>query len=199
MRVGKPDGHVTGQEQEELAAGFGARLRELREAAGLTRARLAALAGVAEMTVDFLEHGHRRPGKTTVAAMAAILRPQNAEEVAEELTALAGGSLRQGWKRNSLPAERGLTLEQARRALQLAREDRALARKVHGFRPSAAAERHLERADAAVKDAQLDLRRAENLAAIGPHVAHTAETALANKGMHGMAVDPMTSAQTGEV
>jgi transcriptional regulator with XRE-family HTH domain len=89
MRVGKPDGHVTGQEQEALAAGFGARLRDLREAAGLTRARLATLAGVPEMTVDFLEHGQRRPGKTTVAAMAAILSPQNAEEVAEELTALA--------------------------------------------------------------------------------------------------------------
>jgi transcriptional regulator with XRE-family HTH domain len=182
MRVGKPDGHVTGQEQEALAAGFGARLRELREAARLTRARLAALAGVAEMTVDFLEHGHRRPGKTTVAAMAAILSPQNAEEAAEELTALAGGSLRQGWKRALPPAARGLTLDQARRALQLARADRDVARKVRRFRPSAAAEAHFARADAAVKDAQLDLRRAESLAAIGPHVAHTAETEARTPG-----------------
>ncbi|MFJ5860844.1 multiprotein-bridging factor 1 family protein [Pseudarthrobacter sp. NPDC092439] len=175
MRVGKPDGHVTGQEQESLAAGFGARLRELREAAGMTRARLATLAGVAEMTVEFLETGHRRPGKTTLAAMGAILSPQNADAVAQELTELAGGSARPGWKRSTPPGRRGLTLEQARRALQLARDDRALARKVHGFRPSAAAEGHLKRADAAVKDAQLDLRRAESLAAIGPHVAHTAE------------------------
>ncbi|WP_400158528.1 helix-turn-helix transcriptional regulator [Arthrobacter sp. BPSS-3] len=176
MRVGKPDGRVTGEEQVALAAGFGARLRELREAAGMTRARLASLAGVAEMTVDFLETGHRRPGRTTLAAMAAILSPENAGGVEAELSGLAGGSLRPGWKRGTPPGERGITVAQASRALQLARDGRALAKKVHGYRPSAAAERHLQRADAAVKDAQADLRRAENLAAIGPRIAQVATT-----------------------
>lgn len=164
MRIGKPDGHVTGQEQESLAAGFGARLKELREAAGLSRLRLATSAGVAQMTVYCLENGRRRPGEVTLAAMAAILSPQNPESVVSELAALAGGSMRRGWKRPGAPAKQGLTVKQARQALGQARADHEMAQRIRRFRPNAGTEGRLAKAAAAVRSAELDLQRAESLA-----------------------------------
>lgn len=174
-RVSDKCGRVTGEEREFLKAGFGARLRALRLGSGLSQPGLAGKAGVSAALVCMLEHGKRRPGRITVAAFAAVLNPQNAKAVGQELSALAGGSLRQGWKRATPPTERGLTLEQARRALDRARADRDLARKVRRFRPSAASDAHFARADAAVKDAQMDLRRAETLAMIGRHDVQAGE------------------------
>jgi transcriptional regulator with XRE-family HTH domain len=50
--------------------GFGTRLRELREAAGLSQAQLAEAAGLHLHGVTKLEQGHREPSWATVTALA---------------------------------------------------------------------------------------------------------------------------------
>lgn len=168
MRVGKPDGHVTGQEKEDLAAGFGARLKELRLAAGLSSGRLAESAGVARTTVHWLENGDRRPGEGTLAALAAILSPQNPETAAEELTALAGESMRKGWSSRQPTADRIPTVAQARKALRRAVAIRDSARRMVRVRPSSAATAFLERAELVVMNAKRDVDLAEHYAESGP-------------------------------
>lgn len=53
---------------------FGARLRELREAAGLTQQQLGDLAGIHKLTVAKLEQGIREPTWNTVRAIADALK-----------------------------------------------------------------------------------------------------------------------------
>jgi transcriptional regulator with XRE-family HTH domain len=48
---------------------FGARLRELREQAGLTQQQLAERAGIHKLTVAKFEQGLREPGWSTVQAL----------------------------------------------------------------------------------------------------------------------------------
>ncbi|OAI51859.1 hypothetical protein AYO44_16870 [Planctomycetaceae bacterium SCGC AG-212-F19] len=52
---------------------FAARLRELREAAGLTQAQLAERAGLHIHGLTKLEHGDRKPAWETVQALGAAL------------------------------------------------------------------------------------------------------------------------------
>jgi transcriptional regulator with XRE-family HTH domain len=53
--------------------GFAARLRELREAAGLTQAQLAERAGLHKLTVAKLEQGIREPSWATVLVLSDAL------------------------------------------------------------------------------------------------------------------------------
>jgi transcriptional regulator with XRE-family HTH domain len=53
--------------------GFAAKLRTLRERAGLTQAELARLAGINHHSLTKLEHGDRQPNWTTVLALAEAL------------------------------------------------------------------------------------------------------------------------------
>jgi transcriptional regulator with XRE-family HTH domain len=68
----------------ELRA-FGRRLKELREAAGLTQKELAQRAGVVPGAVGHLEQGRRQPTWATVRALAKALGvPSTAFETEEE-------------------------------------------------------------------------------------------------------------------
>jgi transcriptional regulator with XRE-family HTH domain len=55
-------------------AWFGPRLKELREAAGLTQPELAQRAGLSKAGVANLEQGRRTPGWDTVLILAAALQ-----------------------------------------------------------------------------------------------------------------------------
>ena len=74
---------------------FGVRLRQLREAAGLTQQELAARAGLSPVTVGKLERGqHRRPDPHTVRALADAFRLSGEERAApaQELPTRGGRS-----------------------------------------------------------------------------------------------------------
>jgi transcriptional regulator with XRE-family HTH domain len=60
-------------EATRLSTGFGARLKALREAAGLTQAALAERAGMHRFGVAKIEQGLREPGWETVLALARAL------------------------------------------------------------------------------------------------------------------------------
>lgn len=169
-RVSELDGHVTGQEQEFLRNGLGARLMFLRLDAKLSRARLAEAAGIAPATIYKLEAGMRRPGSVTVEALAAVLCPHDSEALVEELRGLAGDSWRVGWRRAESPACRGLTVRQARLALDQATEDRRLAARLARYRPTAPFKRRLEAAEKALETAKLNMQRAEALSGIPARV-----------------------------
>jgi transcriptional regulator with XRE-family HTH domain len=67
------------------AAEFGQRLRDLREAAGLTQGKLAEVAGLTLDGISQLERGRRLPGWDTVLALAKSLGvPCTAFEGAED-------------------------------------------------------------------------------------------------------------------
>jgi transcriptional regulator with XRE-family HTH domain len=55
------------------ATGFGERLRQLREGAGLTQQQLAERAGCHHMTVSLLERGTQEPAWPLVLALAGVL------------------------------------------------------------------------------------------------------------------------------
>lgn len=55
------------------ASTFAAKLKALREQAGLTQAALAARAGLTQQAVALLEAGARRPGLATAQALAQAL------------------------------------------------------------------------------------------------------------------------------
>jgi transcriptional regulator with XRE-family HTH domain len=55
------------------AAAFGGRLRQLREAAGLSQAQLAEKAGMHRFSVAKIERGERVPGWDTVLALGKAL------------------------------------------------------------------------------------------------------------------------------
>jgi DNA-binding XRE family transcriptional regulator len=63
-RVGPRAGTPAPHEQESLRRGFGARLRELGKAAGLTQAQLAERAGLDRGACVRLELGRRPEGRT---------------------------------------------------------------------------------------------------------------------------------------
>jgi transcriptional regulator with XRE-family HTH domain len=58
---------------EQNQSGFGPRLRELREAAGLTQEGLAQLAGMHKFGIAKLERGEREPSWATVKTLAKAL------------------------------------------------------------------------------------------------------------------------------
>jgi transcriptional regulator with XRE-family HTH domain len=58
---------------KKVSTGFAARLRELREAAGLTQAQLAERAGMHLHGLTKLEQGDREPAWATVIALAEAL------------------------------------------------------------------------------------------------------------------------------
>lgn len=60
-------------EKTSTAGGFGARLRDLRSAAGLSQAQLAEKAGMNVFGVAKLEQGQREPSWATVLALAGAL------------------------------------------------------------------------------------------------------------------------------
>lgn len=55
------------------ASRFPARLKELRNKAGLTQAQLAKLAGMSQQAITDWENGKREPGWAAVVALAAAL------------------------------------------------------------------------------------------------------------------------------
>ncbi len=59
---------------KKKATGFGARLRELREAAGLSQTQLAEAAGMHLHGVTKLEQGYREPSWATVTSLADALK-----------------------------------------------------------------------------------------------------------------------------
>ncbi|MEU4428029.1 helix-turn-helix transcriptional regulator, partial [Actinoplanes sp. NPDC024001] len=66
-----------------MTTGFGSRVRELRQAAGLTLEQLAEASGVSDRAISDMERGHSRaPQARTLAALAAGLG-LGAEQVAE--------------------------------------------------------------------------------------------------------------------
>src|SRR5262249_38793573 len=69
------------------AATFGARLKQLRVAAGLSQETLAERAGLSAAAVSALERGTRRaPQRATLAALVSALDLPNAEQAELELT-----------------------------------------------------------------------------------------------------------------
>lgn len=62
-----------GGTKPEEESGFAARLKALREAAGLSQAALAEKAGMNRFGVAKLEQGQREPSWATVQALAAAL------------------------------------------------------------------------------------------------------------------------------
>jgi transcriptional regulator with XRE-family HTH domain len=58
---------------EQKQSGFGARLRQLREAAGLTQEALAEQAGMHKFGIAKLERGEREPSWATVKTLAKAL------------------------------------------------------------------------------------------------------------------------------
>jgi transcriptional regulator with XRE-family HTH domain len=97
---GAHDGTPGPVERQFLAAGFGARLRTLRRAAGLTQAALADRAGRTRKFVSKLERGERRPESATLLLLSRALATSRDDQkaVRQELRLLAGDSARQ-WQR----------------------------------------------------------------------------------------------------
>jgi transcriptional regulator with XRE-family HTH domain len=76
-----------GREDNDMKAEwFAGRLRELREAAGLTQQQLAERAGMAWRTITHLEGGDRKPSWETVLALCQALSVE-VGEFAKEPTA----------------------------------------------------------------------------------------------------------------
>ncbi|MBM3942763.1 MAG: helix-turn-helix transcriptional regulator [SAR202 cluster bacterium] len=62
---------------------LGARVRELREASGITQATLAAAAGIGRVTLVRIENGEQSPRYETLVALARVLGCQMGELVTE--------------------------------------------------------------------------------------------------------------------
>lgn len=87
-------GSVVGDvERAHLVAGVGAQLHTARDRAGLSRRRLAALAGCTDTTVARIEAGTRRPRASMLSSLASVLDADGRAGLLDELTAAAGGSL----------------------------------------------------------------------------------------------------------
>lgn len=85
---------------------FGADVRTLRKAAGLTQEQLGKLAGIGTTHISRLEQGRRRPSVDAIKALARILAPSGTTEAVEQrLGTLAGDSLREGAARRKRQAE----------------------------------------------------------------------------------------------
>jgi len=82
------------EEQQQLAATVGARLRELRSERGLSIRDLERRSGVSRQMVSLLEHGQRRPRASVLGWLAwGVAGPDGAEAVKAELCNAAGDSL----------------------------------------------------------------------------------------------------------
>lgn len=93
------DGTPDDREREFLREGFGAHLRSLRLAAGLTQAELGKRAKVDRLHISRLELGRRRPEGGTVRRLVAQLVPPAKREVQRRhLNRLADTSWRE-WRR----------------------------------------------------------------------------------------------------
>jgi transcriptional regulator with XRE-family HTH domain len=104
-------GYVIGDEQEFLANGFGAMLRNMRTTQGLTQDRLKALAGVTKPYISLLERGLRRPTPDVIKALAQALVPEDQQDyLIERLTEAAGDSIRESWARQQHRAKARRTL-----------------------------------------------------------------------------------------
>lgn len=86
-----------GTERDTLRASFGAALRAVRLAAGLTQQRLAALAEVDRRTVQRCEYGERRPRSDLIRLLALVIEHADPDTLEAELVAVAGDSIRAGW------------------------------------------------------------------------------------------------------
>lgn len=96
-------------EQQRLAAGFGATIRaERNRLGGMTQAELAERAHVCRNTVQALENGKRRPTENMTWKLAKALRTAELDRVALDvrLQVLAGDSLVRLSKRTKLRRER---------------------------------------------------------------------------------------------
>lgn len=94
-------GRPVGAELEQLRDGFGFTLRAERLSAGYSHQQLADHAGMTKRAVIYLEAGERRPTSDAIRVLAYVLRRPlkrdtgPAEDLAAQLRALAGDSLRQ--------------------------------------------------------------------------------------------------------
>lgn len=89
-------GQVSEEERAHLQP-FGADVRTLRKAAGLSQERLGKLAGIGPTHISRLEQGRRRPSVDAITALARILAPEGTTDAVEQrLARLAGDSLRTG-------------------------------------------------------------------------------------------------------
>jgi transcriptional regulator with XRE-family HTH domain len=89
-------GLVSEEEREHLQP-FGADVRTMRKAAGLTQEQLGKLAGIGTTHISRLEQGRRRPSVDAIKALARILAPSGtADAVEQRWGTLAGDSLREG-------------------------------------------------------------------------------------------------------
>lgn len=84
----------SGPELEALRSGLGARLAEVRTAAGWGTRALAARSGVSRSMIRHLEAGDRRPSAATLRYLAGALAPADPGPLAAQLAELAGASLR---------------------------------------------------------------------------------------------------------
>lgn len=66
--------HATGTTTTRAVPGVGQALRTLREAHGVSQARLSLRSGMSEATVSRLESGERQPSRRTILAIALALR-----------------------------------------------------------------------------------------------------------------------------
>lgn len=117
---------VPRDERDHLARGVGALLATARREAGLSRAGLAAAAGCSQTMVNNLERGQRRPRRSFLAALAAVLAPaDDGVALTEDLVAAAGASLRPDTVASL--RRRARAVEAARRARRRQARDTAAA------------------------------------------------------------------------
>lgn len=104
-RVGPHPGSTDIEEQRQLADGFGAELRRLRVAQGLTQAQLAKAARCSRWQVSRLERGERRPEAGTVGRLVRMLvvGRQARQDAVTHLRELAGGSWRVRARKRAVP------------------------------------------------------------------------------------------------
>src|SRR5215210_9604829 len=93
-----------------MSYSFGALLRQLRLAEGLTQEMLAERAGVAERTIQALERNAARPRQGTLRRLIAVLRPS--PEAQAQLEAVTpsprrGDASNPGMLQRQKPSERG--------------------------------------------------------------------------------------------
>jgi transcriptional regulator with XRE-family HTH domain len=108
-------GVVSGAERDQLAAGFGRRIAELRALRRMTQAEAAKRARISQGFWSHLEHGRRRPSADLVALLALVLADPPRDHhrdvaaaldptrdpwaIVDELLALGGTALSGGGRR----------------------------------------------------------------------------------------------------
>ena len=74
---------MVGNSYDALDVAFGAALRRLRRAGGLSQERLGLDAGVQRNFISLIETGHNQPTITTISKLAGALEMKASELVAE--------------------------------------------------------------------------------------------------------------------